>query len=71
MLLVYAASRTLDFVQSTLAADKQILGYLYLLATGIGAVIWLYVYLTYAEGSKQRGIAFIMGIADLIGETEA
>jgi len=67
-LLAYAASRTLDFVQSTLAADKQILGYLYLLATGVGAVIWLYVYLTYAEGSKQRGIAFIMGIADLIGE---
>ena len=67
-LLAYAASRTLDFVQGTLAADKQFLGYLYLLATGIGAIIWLYVYLTYAEGSKQRAIAFIMGITDLIGE---
>jgi hypothetical protein len=67
-LLGYAASRTLDFVQNTLAADKQILGYLYLLATGIGAVIWLYVYLRYADGSKQRGISFVMGLADLIGE---
>ncbi len=67
-LLAYAASRTLDFVQQTIPADKQVLAYLYLLATGAGALIWLYVYLTYAEGSKQRAIALIMGIADLIGE---
>jgi len=67
-LLLYAASRTLAFVQNTMPADRQYLGYLYLLATGIGAVIWLYVFLTYAEGAKQRGIAFGMGILDLLAE---
>src|SRR3990172_2634098 len=67
-LLVYAASRTLAFVQNTMSADRQILGYLYLLATGIGALVWLFVLLTYAEGAKQRGIAFGMGIIDLCAE---
>src|SRR3990172_4134681 len=67
-LLLYAASRTLAFVQNTMSADRQILGYLYLLATGIGALVWLFVLLTYAEGAKQRGIAFAMGILDLCAE---
>jgi len=67
-LMGYAASRTLEFVQSTMPADKQVLGYLYLLSTGVGALIWLYVFLTLADGSKQRGIAFVMGLIDLLGE---
>lgn len=67
-LLFYAASRTLHFVQATMPPDQQYWGYLFLLATGVGAVIWLYVYLNWAEGAKQRGIAFSMGIIDLIGE---
>ena len=64
----YAASRTLDFVQSTLTADNAVWGYLFLLSTGGGALIWLLTFLTYADGFKQRGIAFLMGIIDLIGE---
>jgi hypothetical protein len=67
-LLGYAASRTLDFVQNTISGDNQILGYLYLLATGIGSVIWLGVYAFLAKGFKRRGISFAMGIIDLIAE---
>ena len=67
-LLLYAASRTLDFVQMTMPADKQYMGYLYLLSTGIGALIWMAVYLKKAKGAQQRGIAFGMGILDLLGE---
>ena len=67
-LLLYASSRTLEFVQSTMPADKQILGYLFLLATGIGALIWLSVFLNLAEGYKQRALAFAMGLLDLAGE---
>lgn len=67
-LLVYAASRTLEFVQSTMPADKQYLGYLFLLATGIGALIWLATFLNIAEGFKQRALSFAMGLIDLGGE---
>jgi phenylpyruvate tautomerase PptA (4-oxalocrotonate tautomerase family) len=66
VLLFYAASRTLHFVQGVMANSTW--GYLFLFSTGIGALIWLYVYLTYAEGAKQRGIAFVMGLVDLVGE---
>ena len=66
VLLFYAASRTLHFVQGVMANSTW--GYLFLFATGVGAVIWLYVYLTYAQGAKQRGISFVMGLLDLIGE---
>lgn len=66
VLLVFAASRTLHFVQMVM--DNAIQGYMFLFATGLGSVIWLYVYLNWAEGSSQRAIAFCMTIADLIGE---
>ncbi len=67
-LMAYAAMRTLDFVQSTMPPDKSFWGYLFLLSTGVGAVIWLMVFLNLAEGAKQRAIAFLMGIVDLCGE---
>lgn len=67
-LMAYAASRTLEFVQSTMPADKQFMGYLFLLATGIGALIWLAVFLNHAEGAKQRALSFAMGLIDLAGE---
>ncbi len=66
VLLLYAASRTLHFVQ--LVMDNSTWGYLFLFSTGVGAIIWLYVYLSYAEGAKQRAIAFVMGLVDIIGE---
>ena len=65
-LLIYAASRTLHFVQTLMPND--VLGYLFLLATGAGALIWLFVYLVYAKGVKQRTISFVMGPADLLAE---
>lgn len=67
-LMAYAAMRTLDFVQGTMPADRQFWGYLFLLSTGVGAIIWLLVYLKLAEGAKQRGLAFMMGVIDLLGE---
>lgn len=65
-LLIYAASRTLHFVQAVMA--NSLWGYLFLFATGVGSVIWAYVYLSYAQGAKQRAIAFVMGIVDILGE---
>lgn len=67
-LLAYAASRTLEFVQATMPADKQWMGYLYLLATGIGALIWLHVFLHDAKGSKRRGLSMGIAIVDLLME---
>jgi hypothetical protein len=67
-LLAYAASRTLDFIQSTMPPDKQWWGYLFLLATGGGAVIWSQVFMKHAHGAKRRGISFGMAIVDLLGE---
>lgn len=65
-LLFYAASRTLHFVQNVMA--ESIWGYLFLLSTGGGALIWLFVYLSLAQGAKQRAISFVMGLLDLVGE---
>lgn len=65
-LLFYAASRTLHFVQNVMA--ESIWGYLFLLSTGGGALIWLFVYLSLAQGAKQRAISFAMGLLDLVGE---
>jgi hypothetical protein len=67
-LLAYAASRTLEFVQATMPANKQWMGYLFLLATGVGALIWHGVYLNDAKGPKQRGLSFGLAIADLLME---
>jgi len=67
-LIVYAASRTLDFVNSTLGADDQVIGYLALFATTGGALAWLAVFLWSSEGITQKGIALVMIIIDVLGE---
>jgi|GEM_PF-835028 len=67
-LIVYAASRTLDFVNSTLGAEDQIIGYLALFATTGGALAWLSVFLWNSEGIAQKGIALVMIIIDVAGE---
>ena len=67
-LFVYAASRSLDFIQATLPADQQILGYLGLLATGGGAIAWLAVFLFYAAGTGQKGLSILFVVIDLLGE---
>ena len=67
-LLVYAASRSLDFVQSTLPVKDQVLGYFALLATSGGMIGWLLVFLYRADGIIQRGTALLMTLIDFIGE---
>lgn len=67
-LLAYAASRSLDFVQSTLPAKDQVLGYFALLATSGGMIGWLLVFLFRAEGIIQRGTALLMVLIDFAGE---
>ncbi len=67
-LLVYAASRSLDFVQSTLPTDNQVLGYFALLATSGGMIGWMLVFLYRADGIIQRGTALIMTLIDFLGE---
>ena len=67
-LIVYAASRTLDFVNSTLGAEDQIIGYLALFATTGGAIAWLFVFLYNSKGVAQKGIALIMIVIDVLGE---
>jgi hypothetical protein len=67
-LMAYAAMRTLHFIQATLPADQQAVGYLALLATSVGAIAWLLVFLHYAEGIAQKAIALILVLVDTAGE---
>jgi hypothetical protein len=67
-LLMYAASRSLDFVQTTLPANNQAIGYFALLATSGGMIGWLLVFLYRADGIIQRGTALLMVLIDFIGE---
>jgi hypothetical protein len=67
-LMGYAAMRTLHFIQATLPANQQAVGYLALLATSVGAIAWLLVFLHAAEGVPQKAIAIIMVLVDTAGE---
>jgi hypothetical protein len=67
-LMIYAASRSLHFVQTTLAGGNQIIGYLALAATSVGSVIWLLVFLHTAHGTGQKALAGLMTVLDLLGE---
>jgi hypothetical protein len=59
-LMVYAALRSLHFIQMSLPADSQLLGYLGLLATSGGMLGWLLVFLHKAAGVWQKVISFVM-----------
>lgn len=67
-LLVYAASRSLDFILATLPPESQIVGWLGLAATSGGMIAWLLLFLYRAEGVSQKVIAGIMTALDMIGE---
>lgn len=67
-LLVYAAARSLAFVQSTLPADQQLIGFLALAATSGGMIAWLLVFLHTAEGLPQKITAALMVALDALGE---
>ncbi|HNB42138.1 MAG TPA: hypothetical protein PLG52_11605 [Anaerolineales bacterium] len=67
-LLIYAATRSLDFITATLPPDQQIIGYLGLAATSGGLLAWLMVFMYKAEGIGQKITAGIMTALDMLGE---
>lgn len=67
-LLVYASSRSLHFIQSTLDVDNQILGMFALLATSGGIIGWMLIFIFKADGIIQKGIALLMVLIDFLGE---
>jgi hypothetical protein len=66
-LLVYSATRSLDFISLTLPADKQILAYFGLAALDGGLVAWLLSYLNGSRGAWQRAISILMVCVDVVG----
>jgi len=68
-LMVYAALRSLHFIQMSLPADQQLVGYLGLLATSGGMIGWLLVFLHKASGVWQKVISFVMIGVCAAGET--
>lgn len=67
-LLIYAASRSLDFITATLSPDQRIIGYLGLAATSGGMIAWLLLFLYGAEGIGQRVASGIMTVLCMLGE---
>lgn len=66
-LLVYSATRSLDFISLTLPSDRQILAYFGLAALDGGIIAWLLSYLYGSRGGWQRAISVLMLIVDVIG----
>jgi len=66
LLLVYSATRSLDFIYLTLPSDKRILAWFALAALDGGLIVWVLTYLYGAKG-WQRTISLIMVVVDLIG----
>ncbi len=66
-LLVYSATRSLDFISMTLPQDRQILAYFGLAALDGGVIAWLLSYMYGSRGGWQRAISVLMLIVDVIG----
>jgi hypothetical protein len=66
-LLVYSATRSLDFISLTLPEDRQILAYFGLAALDGGIIAWLLSFMYGSRGGWQRAIAVLMLIVDVIG----
>jgi hypothetical protein len=66
LLLVYSASRSLNFISMTLPPERQILAWFGLAALDIGLVVWLIAFLFGSHG-WQRPLAALMVGVDLIG----
>lgn len=67
LLLVYSATRSLDFIMLTLPADRQIMAYFGLAALDGGLIAWLLAYLYGSRGGWQRAISLLMILVDLLG----
>lgn len=65
-LLVYSATRSIDFISMTLPPERQVLAWFGLAALDGGLLAWL---LAFRYGAKgwQRPIALVMTIVDLLG----
>jgi hypothetical protein len=66
LLLIYSASRSLNFISMTLPPERQVLAWFGLAALDIGLVVWLVAFL-YGSHGWQRPVAGLMVIVDLIG----
>lgn len=66
-LLIYSATRSLDFIQMTLPPEKQVLAWFGLAALDGGLLAWLACYLYGAKGGWQRAISLIMVVIDFVG----
>lgn len=66
-LLVYTASRTVDFLTLTLPLEQQTLAFIGLAAFDGGLLGWLIYHLTAARGPAQRAISFAMILVSLAG----
>lgn len=66
-LLVYSATRSLDFIELTLPEDRKILAYFGLAALDGGLIAWLLSYLYGSRGGWQRAISILMVIVDTGG----
>jgi hypothetical protein len=66
-LLVYSATRSLDFIELTLPEDRKILAYFGLAALDGGLLAWLASYLYGSRGGWQRAISLIMVCVDVLG----
>lgn len=65
-LLIYSATRSINFISMTLPPDRQILAWFGLAALDGGLITWSLVYL-YRSHGWQRPIALIMTFVDMIG----
>jgi hypothetical protein len=66
LLLIYSASRSLNFISMTLPANRQMLAWFGLAALDLGLVVWLMSFLHGSHG-WQRPLAAIMVFIDLVG----
>jgi hypothetical protein len=67
VLILYSASRSIDFVMLTLPPDKQILAYFAVAALEGGIMAWLLSYMHDARGGWQRSISLMMVVVDTLG----
>jgi hypothetical protein len=66
-LLVYSATRSVDFISMTLPADRQIMAYFGLAALDGGIIVWLMAFMYGSHGGAQRGISILMVGVDFVG----
>lgn len=66
--LVFAAMRTLNFIEMTVPSENKIEAYMFLVFTGMGSFVWLQVFMRNAKGLTRRTISFLMIFFDLGAE---